>query len=62
MTPRFLLSVAAICWDGRTEQVSVLSYMRLLFGYQGSVLLTSDLSFLLRIHVVVLMGQQDQRL
>ena len=62
MTPRFLLSLAAIRWDGKTERVSVLSYMRLLFGDQGSVLLTSDLSFLLRIRVVVLMGQQDQRL
>ena len=29
---------------------------------RSSVLLMLDLSFLLRIHVVVLMGQQDQRL
>ena len=34
MTPRFLLSLVAIRWDGKTERVSVLSYMRPLFGDQ----------------------------
>lgn len=62
MLPRFLLSLVAIHWDGKTKESQFYLICAFCLEIRSSLLLTLDLSFLLRIHVVVLMGQQDQRL